>query len=72
MRNNKKIKSFIILFSLWALPFFANACATCQAGGTPRTRNAYLVTTIILISVPFISGGSIFYWLYSKRKHQGE
>lgn len=42
------------------------ACPLCQAGATKQTQSAYLSTTVLLISVPIISGLFLFFWLRAK------
>ncbi|HTB31570.1 MAG TPA: hypothetical protein VK808_06065 [Bacteroidia bacterium] len=66
------MKSKIILFlvaisyQLLAISYKVAACPLCQAGATKKTQSAYLNTTVLLMSVPIISGGILFFWLKAK------
>jgi hypothetical protein len=66
----KKCKLLLILYPLLALPVLTQACPLCQAGATKRSQKAYNETIILLASLPLVGGGSIFYWLYTKKKNE--
>jgi hypothetical protein len=68
----KRYKSLLIMIAICAMPFFADACPLCQAGATKRSQKAYNQTIILLACMPLVSGGGIFFWLYSKKKHEDE
>ncbi len=68
----RKYKSLVIIVSICIMPFLAGACPLCQTGATKRSQKAYNETIILLASMPLLSGGGIFYWLYSKKKHESE
>jgi len=63
-----KILIFLAAFSyqLLAFGYKIAACPLCQAGATKKTQSAYLNTTFLLMSVPIISGGILFFWLKAK------
>jgi hypothetical protein len=53
-------------YQFLALGCLVSACPLCQAGATQKTQSAYLNTTVLLMSVPIISGGILFFWLKGK------
>ena len=67
-----KIKVFIFFaalsYQLLALSYSVAACPLCQAGATKKTQSAYLDSTFLLMSLPIISGGALFFWLRAKYK----
>lgn len=66
----KKYRTLMVIVAFFIVPFFVSACPLCQAGATKRSQKAYNQTIILLACMPLVSGGGIFYWLYSKRKQQ--
>lgn len=66
MKTKFLIALTTICYQLLAIGYKVAACPLCQAGGTKKTQSAYLDTVVLLISVPVISGGILFFWIKAK------
>ena len=53
----------LVCVFLLALPAVAGACPMCQGGTTGGSIMAYRGTTILLVLLPFISGGLIYRYI---------
>jgi len=65
MKTKSALKYILVIFSFFIF-HFSFSCPLCQAGATKKTQSAYLNTTVLLMSVPIISGGILFFWLKGK------
>jgi hypothetical protein len=49
----------------------ADACSVCLSA-TEETREAYYLTTVLLMSLPFALLGTLFYWLRKAAGRRGD
>ena len=68
-----KIRLFILLLCLLALPQFAEAqCAMCRAvvesGGDESTAEGINNGIVYLMAIPYILVGGLFYFIYRKMR----
>jgi hypothetical protein len=49
----------------------ADACSVCLSA-TEETREAYYLTTVLLMSLPFVLLGALLYWLRKAAGRRGE
>ena len=66
--NNIILKVVTGIFSYFMVSNMVLACSTCSSQYTQEKLLAYYTITLLLMSLPFIVGGSIFLYVYKKHK----
>jgi hypothetical protein len=66
--KRKIVIVYFVLFAYLSNPI--TACPLCQAGATKKTQSAYIQTTILLMCIPIIGGGGLFFWLRKKYRKE--
>ena len=46
--------------------FWADACPVCRGGMSKTEQDAYVLTIIILGSLPLLMAAGLFIWIYKK------
>ncbi len=60
----------LVSIALLALPEFVSACPSCGAGGTGRSRTAFIISTAFMTLLPFGLFGAVLLWI--RRRMRGE
>jgi hypothetical protein len=59
----KRARAGCLAFVLGAAPRAAEACAVCMSGRDDETRNAFLLTTLLLTVLPLAMLGGGLFWI---------
>lgn len=65
------IKKIFLSYLFIVIPYILFSCPVCRGGISKTEQDAYILTIIILGSLPLLMAGGLFYWIYKKYRKPG-
>lgn len=69
MKITGSIRKIFLGFLFTIVPFLLFSCPVCRGGISKTEQDAYILTIVILGSLPLLIAGGLTFWIYRKYRN---